>query len=110
MTTPTQQPTQQELAALKAAAEAATQGKWIRVAGYSVVCEVPLVRHESDYAVFEGSKFLAIANTSHGSLPGRDAEYIAAANPAAVLAMLALIDAQQKKIAEQDAQLQAAYP
>lgn len=81
---------------LKEAALAATQGKWARATGYAVVCEVPNVRHHNDYAVLDGSKFLQIATTIHGSLPGRDAEFISLANPAAILAILAQLEQVQQ--------------
>jgi len=67
---------------LKEAALAALPGKWSRQTGYFVVAE-------TDY----GS--LVVAQTNNSSWPGRNADFIAAANPAAILAILAQLEQVQ---------------
>lgn len=67
---------------LKEAALAATPGKWSRQTGYFVVAETD-----------HGS--LVVAQTNNSSWPGRNADFIALANPAAILAILAQLEQVQ---------------
>lgn len=90
LTLPTQQPTQQELAALKAAADRLDNIEWL-----------PPTEVYDDHGC-RGREILSVENdTVIGEAIGpNDAEacFMALANPKAVAALLALIDAQQKKI------------
>lgn len=102
LTLPTQQPTQQELAALKAAADRLDNIEWL-----------PPTEVYDD----NGRRWREILSVENDTVIGEaigpndaEARFMALANPKTVAALIALIDAQQKKIAEQDAQLQAAYP
>ncbi|AXE32745.1 hypothetical protein DK842_17730 [Chromobacterium phragmitis] len=93
--------TPDQLAALRAAAEAATPGPWrtggskpdglheITVYGSQVVIDTDI-----------GPKVLLEGNSNFQAESVANAAYIAAANPAAVLALLGHIDAQAARIAE----------
>ncbi|EBN5051554.1 TPA: ead/Ea22-like family protein [Citrobacter freundii] len=78
--------------ALREAAEKATQGPWVETCG-----EVTT----ADYEV-EGVTFLDhICNCEIIGTESPNAEFIAAANPATVLALLDELEAAEKRIAEQ---------
>ncbi|MCW1435513.1 ead/Ea22-like family protein [Citrobacter freundii] len=80
--------------ALREAAEKATQGPWIETCG-----EVTT----ADYDI-EGVTFLDhICNCEIIGTESPNAEFIAAANPATVLALLDELEAAEKRIAELDA-------
>lgn len=85
--------------ALREAAEKATQGPWIETCG-----EVTT----ADYEV-EGITFLDhICNCEIIGTESPNAEFIAAANPATVLALLDELEAKDKRIAELEAKLETA--
>jgi hypothetical protein len=92
MTPPTQQDKPIDLEALRLAAEAATPGPWHSAESYA------------DNGAFSGIDICSDDGTlllGEDAGPGeRDALFMALANPAAILALLSLIDAQQKQIAE----------
>lgn len=90
LTLPTQQPTQQELAALKAAAEALPLSPWSA---------------DGDAVYGEDGDGVCVCYHNIGHMPRAvsaqaRARFIGQAGPAQVLALLALIDAQKKKIAD----------
>lgn len=83
-----------DLERLKALALAATPGPWERVAGYGVVSNQMLdVKDHGHYATWSGgTKTVTVAECSKGHLPGRDADFIAAANPAVILELIARLE------------------
>ncbi|QEL55460.1 ead/Ea22-like family protein [Chromobacterium paludis] len=93
--------TPDQLSALRAAAEAATPGPWrtggskpdglheITVYGSQVVIDTDI-----------GPKVLLEGNSNFQAESVANAAYIAAANPAAILALLAHVDVQEARITE----------
>ena len=86
--------TNDQIAAIKAAAENATQGEW----GFSGI-DVATVNAET--------KYVELCHGIATALRNEDARYIAQANPAAILALLAERDAliARAEAAERDAEL-----
>ncbi|HHD2946972.1 TPA: ead/Ea22-like family protein [Enterobacter bugandensis] len=85
--------------ALRESAEGATQGPWVEKRG-----EVTT----ADYEV-EGATYLDhICNCEIIGTESPNAEFIAAANPATVLALLDELEAAKKRIAELEAKLETA--
>lgn len=76
----------EQIQALKAAAESATTGEWAIQFGDEIYASDG-VNHEQIAMLFSDNS-------------ARDAEFIAAANPAAILSLLAERDADKKRIAE----------
>ncbi|WP_440492791.1 ead/Ea22-like family protein [Serratia ureilytica] len=86
---------------LKAAAMAATPGPWgINRTGNTIVSN-----HSHPVATVSDAFHRQLA----GGGVGKDAEFIAAANPAAVLELLAELEAKDKRIAELEGQLQSGF-
>jgi hypothetical protein len=85
-------PTQEELRKLKSVAEAATPGPWVRLFGERTVYD----RMEDGC---RGNSIVR-ADCAYSGTDGANLDFIAAANPKQFLALLALIDAQQKRIDE----------
>ena len=85
-------PTQEELRKLRGAAEAATPGPWMRLFGERTVYD----RME------DGCRGNAIvrADQAYDPVGASNLDFIASANPKSVIALLDLIDAQKKLIAD----------
>lgn len=101
LTLPTQQPTQQELAALRNAAMSATPGPWHWVDNMdSDDFKMAEMRNASGVLIFDFGRDDETDPTEGTEPDADDVAFLEMWNPATALALLALIDAQNKRIAE----------
>lgn len=111
-------PTQEELAALKAAAEAATPGPWFVQYGDDdrFMCMTAISKTNSrqgNCGQFVDDDLIAVTfhqcypavNYEADDLGEFNSQYMAKADPTTILALLALIDAQKKQIADLEAKV-----
>lgn len=97
LTLPTQQPTQQEMDDLRRAAEAASPGPW-KGDRFDGTVKYALLAADGT-PVINGDNGNSNCGP-FGIVNEEDERYLKAAHPTAILALLALIDAQNKRIAE----------